>query len=97
MDKYAADKIIFWLKRERANNGSPVELIDAAIAVLEQAERWETFIAVASSLDKEEALAFIAFFGEIDAWGPTRFSLARDKVRALLSALPEPPEGGKVG
>ncbi len=77
--------------------------IDEAISFLEQAERWAGVIEAAGKVDKKKA---IVLYGKMQAPGTSRLTkkeLRQEataivlQIYALLEALPEPPEGGKVG
>jgi hypothetical protein len=97
-NKYAA--ALKWLRyafRQEKLIG-PRESIDAAIAVLEQAERWAGLIEAAGKVDKTNALGTIGILMYANREKPRRAPDVKKHLMAikdLLYTLPEKPEGGK--
>lgn len=71
----------------------------AAIAALEQAERWEGLIEEAGKIKRGEGVPYMLdhFADLIEKHYGTQGREIFDSLRAVYAALPEPPEGGKVG
>ncbi len=66
--------------------------MEAAIAVLKQAERWEKLMDAANHCDQELCYQYLK---EIEDGSKANAQLMA--IMLALPALPEPPEGGKAG
>ncbi len=98
MDKYAkATKILRYETEDPWDlTESDVDDIKAAIAVLEQAERWGGVIEAAGKVGPNDPVdvfcrlqeGFVLTEKDLETLG---------SIQALLAVLPKPPEGGKAG
>ncbi len=95
IDKYEKDDT----EPERFRLGSykkDKEQTGAAIAALEQAERWAGLIEIVRKSDTQLCYGYLKEIGDGSEANAQLLQIV-DALFALVSALPEPPEGGRVG